>query len=120
MIRKLGYNYSFDQSACSQCNANCCSGSSGYIFFTEREGEAISEQLGIAFEEFLERFCVAVDRRYSIKEVKVDDNYNCIFLKDGLCSIYESRPEQCRTFPFWSYYRGRVEELKRECIGVYF
>lgn len=25
----------------------------------------------------------------------------CIFLEDGKCSIYEARPTQCRTFPYW-------------------
>lgn len=27
-------------------------------------------------------------------------NYDCIFWKNG-CSVYEARPLQCRTFPFW-------------------
>jgi Fe-S-cluster containining protein len=27
-------------------------------------------------------------------------NYDCVFWKDG-CSVYEARPLQCRTYPFW-------------------
>ncbi|MFZ4403918.1 MAG: YkgJ family cysteine cluster protein, partial [Pseudobdellovibrionaceae bacterium] len=26
---------------------------------------------------------------------------DCLFLKDKKCSIYEARPTQCRTWPFW-------------------
>jgi hypothetical protein len=29
-------------------------------------------------------------------------NGKCVFLKDNLCMIYEARPDQCRTFPFWA------------------
>ena len=37
----------------------------------------------------------------SLKEKR---NYDCIFWSqkyDGGCLVYESRPLQCRTFPFW-------------------
>ncbi|MBI4396512.1 MAG: YkgJ family cysteine cluster protein [Elusimicrobia bacterium] len=27
------------------------------------------------------------------------DSHDCIFVKDGLCSIYENRPLDCRAFP---------------------
>lgn len=29
-------------------------------------------------------------------------NGHCVFLKDKQCAIYEARPDQCRTFPFWA------------------
>lgn len=25
----------------------------------------------------------------------------CVFLKDNACSVYEARPTQCRTYPWW-------------------
>jgi len=33
--------------------------------------------------------------------LQVNKNGDCTYWKDG-CTIYEHRPEQCRTFPFWS------------------
>jgi Fe-S-cluster containining protein len=27
-------------------------------------------------------------------------DYDCVFWKNG-CTVYESRPLQCRSFPFW-------------------
>ena len=29
------------------------------------------------------------------------ENPDCVFLKDNKCSVYEGRPTQCRTWPFW-------------------
>ena len=28
-------------------------------------------------------------------------NYDCIFWNNGGCEIYEARPLQCRSYPFW-------------------
>ena len=27
--------------------------------------------------------------------------YDCVFLESGKCSVYQARPIQCRTYPFW-------------------
>ena len=35
---------------------------------------------------------------FMLKTTGTDDS--CIFLKDGLCSIYEARPRTCRIYPF--------------------
>jgi hypothetical protein len=48
-------------------------------------------------------------------------NYDCVFWKPGGCTIYEARPLQCRSFPFWHefvYDRSRWEELSRSCPGI--
>ena len=34
------------------------------------------------------------------------------------CSVYEARPNQCKSFPFWDYFKDNYEELEKECIGV--
>jgi Fe-S-cluster containining protein len=38
-----------------------------------------------------------IGARYSLVERA---NHDCIFWENG-CTVYEDRPEQCRTFPFW-------------------
>lgn len=48
------------------------------------------------------------------------DERGCFFFDRGKknCSIYEFRPKQCKTFPFWE---GVTKEyLERECPGVIF
>jgi Fe-S-cluster containining protein len=32
--------------------------------------------------------------------LKEKSNLDCIFWNDG-CTVYQARPQQCRTFPFW-------------------
>ena len=120
IIKKDGYNYCFDASACSTCQARCCTGESGYIHVSTTEIEKISHFLHLDIEEFMQKFLFKHGYRYSIKERKFGDNYECAFYdrEANGCVIYEVRPMQCKTFPFWDYYKNRVDELKLECPGV--
>jgi Fe-S-cluster containining protein len=46
---------------------------------------------------------------------------NCVFFKEGKCSIYQHRPIQCRTFPYWPEVSSRDDiqaELAKECPGI--
>ena len=50
-----------------------------------------------------------------------NDGDNCIFYGEKGCTIYEARPTQCRTFPFWkanlkSRYRWKL--IEEECEGI--
>jgi len=50
-----------------------------------------------------------------------NDGDNCIFYGEKGCTIYEARPTQCRTFPFWqanlkSHYRWKI--IEEECEGI--
>lgn len=120
IIKKDGYNYSFDFSACSTCQGRCCTGESGYIYVTKDEITKISELLELDIKDFMQQYLFKKLYKYSIKENKFADSYECVFYdrKSNGCNIYEARPLQCRTFPFWDYYKTRVEELKLECPGV--
>ena len=119
LIQKEGFNYKFNPEACKDCNAACCSGESGYIWVSIDEMRNIAMFLNISFEEFKNKFTIKVGYRFSLKERKVSkDNYECIFLANNKCSIYPVRPMQCRTFPFWDYFKNNKEEVKKECIGI--
>lgn len=120
IIKQDGYSYSFDPSACSACQARCCTGESGYIHVNSREIEDISKFIGMGIEDFTQTYLFKNGYKYSIKERKFADSYECAFYnrETNGCSIYEVRPIQCRTFPFWDYFKNRVDELKLECPGV--
>ena len=120
IIKKDGFNYSFDFSACATCQGRCCTGESGYIYVTKSEIESISKLLDIDIKDFVQEYLFKKGYKYSIKERKFNDSYECIFYdrESNGCKIYEARPLQCRTFPFWDYYKNRVDELKIECPGV--
>ena len=100
-----------------QC-ANCCRLSGGYVFLKEDEASRIARRLEISEQEFLDFFC----RFYDDQLCLVDgENDHCVFLENSICSIYEVRPEQCRTYPFWpenlkSFARWRL--TADECPGI--
>ena len=120
IIRKDGYSYSFDASACSACQARCCTGESGYIYVSQQEIETIAKLVNENRDDFVEKYLFKNGFKYSIKERKVGESYECVFYNKEAngCTIYEARPLQCVTFPFWDYFKNRIDELKLECPGV--
>ena len=120
MIRQDGFNYEFDSSKCDECGGKCCVGESGYIWISEDEIRSLGAYLGYKTELFKEIFLEKFGNRYSIKEKLYKGGLACIFFdeKNKNCSIYEYRPNQCRSFPFWEHFKRNFKELERECIGV--
>jgi len=120
IVTKEGYPYSFDPSACAICQAKCCTGESGYIYVNKSEIEGIAKFLDIPLRDFVDMYLFKKMYKYSIKEVQYGDSFECVFYdrESNGCKIYQCRPKQCRTFPFWDYYKTRVDELCIECIGV--
>ena len=48
-------------------------------------------------------------------------NKDCIFWRDGGCSVYPGRPLQCRTYPFWRHIVDEEDGWEREaasCPGI--
>lgn len=120
MKYKEGYSYCFDSSKCESCGAKCCIGESGYIYVDEERIKILQEYFSLSLEEVQEKFLIKVGARFSFKEKPYEKGWACIFFDEEKknCSIYEIRPEQCRTFPFWPYFKKNFEELEQECIGV--
>ncbi|MDY0120510.1 MAG: YkgJ family cysteine cluster protein [Sulfurimonas sp.] len=120
LMREEGYSYSFDPNACASCQGRCCTGESGYIYVSKAEIEKIADLLGLDVAAFAQDYLYKKGYKYSIKEIKYNDSYECVFYdrESNGCGIYEARPTQCKTFPFWDYYKTRVDELKLECPGI--
>lgn len=120
MMRQEGFSYAFDPSACAGCGGRCCTGESGNIFVSPSEIAALCALLKIDESNFRMTYLEKRGYKFSIRERIVGLSHDCIFYdrEAGGCSVYEARPAQCRTFPFWDYYKSRVDELKRECPGI--
>lgn len=120
MMNKDGFPYAFDPSACAECGGRCCTGESGNIFVSAQEIRALSALLQTDEADFRAAYLEKRGYKFSIKERRVGPSYDCIFYdrEQGGCSVYAARPMQCRTFPFWDYYKRRVRELKNECPGI--
>jgi len=93
----------FECTACGNCCRNHGDGFD-YVYSTMRERRAIAAHLGLPQAEFERRYCEDVEGLLSFRSRPLDDGRPgkaCIFLDGSRCSIYEHRPLQCRTFPFW-------------------
>ncbi len=114
------YPFNFDPEACKTCPGICCNGESGNTWVSREEIENIAKFLDMKSEDFILNYLRKTSGRYSIKELRKGSNYACVFFdkeKNG-CSIYPVRPEQCRTFPFWPYFKEHPKEVFKECPGV--
>ena len=105
---------------CTGCG-NCCSGAPGYIWVNQAEIDALAAHLEISPAEFERRFVRSVGIRRSLKELP-KRNYDCVFLdaETRKCQVYEHRPRQCRTWPFWKSNLNSPEAWKetgKDCPG---
>ncbi|MEM9166469.1 MAG: YkgJ family cysteine cluster protein [Planctomycetota bacterium] len=91
---------------CTQCGA-CCTGAPGYVRFTDEEADAMAAKLGLDRAAFVERFTHDTPAGRSLRERKTRFGYDCVFLDrdavpgKAVCGLYDARPMQCRTWPFW-------------------
>lgn len=84
---------------CQQCGKCCRGPEPGYVWVTPREIEALAKRLRMSVDAFGRLYLRRIGGRSSLVERA---NHDCIFWEEGKgCTVYEERPEQCRTFPFW-------------------
>jgi len=118
IIKREGFEFSFNPQECLSCNGACCRGESGKVWVSKEEVEKIATFLKVAPQEFIKR----EGRRVSLKEIKVGGEYLCIFFdkESCKCEIYPLRPQQCREFPFWESLKDRknLDEVCKECKGI--
>ncbi len=111
--------------SCQRCSA-CCRGDPGYVFLTRADLRRLLRRLGLDFKHFYHEYCTLVDAgtgmALSLREVARSRTSNdCALWGEKGCTIYEDRPSQCATYPFWpSIMESRVS-WKREssaCPGI--
>lgn len=112
--------------ACTMCG-NCCTGVPGYVLLTDAEAAALARRLGLSLEDFTQRYTRLLEEGRSLTERKTRFGYDCVFLDrqkvpgKAVCGVYEDRPAQCRTWPFWPSNlssRRAWLEAKRKCPGM--
>jgi Fe-S-cluster containining protein len=72
------------------------------VFLSEKDLNKLASELKMDNDGFLSAYCRWVERGQGVEllSLKEKQNYDCIFWNSG-CTVYQSRPLQCRTFPFW-------------------
>ena len=85
----------------------------------------MADDLKISVRTFMKRYTHKVYGRRSLNEHRTEHGYDCTFLDRGsdgkaLCTVYSTRPQQCRTWPFWKENLGspdQWEHTKQTCPG---
>ncbi len=112
--------------ACTMCG-NCCTGPEGFVLVNDQEAETLARRLGLGTPEFLERFTHMTSRGRSLTERLTPAGNDCVFLDrqtipgKAVCGVYEDRPRQCRTWPFWNSVVRSAESWRRAgrvCPGL--
>jgi uncharacterized protein len=105
---------------CQKCS-NCCRLEPGAVFLTEEDFENICKKLNISTENCMQQYCRGLSKdNMIVAALKEKSNFDCIFW-DNECTIYDSRPMQCRTFPFWPFIVEENINWKNEkyrCRGI--
>jgi Fe-S-cluster containining protein len=111
--------------SCTRCSA-CCRFESGFVFLSEKDATLLGDALNMEYKSFTEAYCRWIpaengDFQLSLKE---KSNYDCIFwAKSPIegCMVYEKRPLQCRSYPFWPTIvndKDSWEVNARSCPGM--
>lgn len=83
---------------CTQCGS-CCTGAPGYVWVSPVEVERLADGLSLTVEAFGSQYLRYVRNRFSLVE---RSNGDCVFWDSKVgCQVYDSRPDQCRSWPFW-------------------
>ncbi len=114
------FPYHFNNNSCKTCGGKCCRGRSGYVWASMEELQKMAVAREMDFSSFFEHYVRQVEERLALQERFVNNEYLCCFFDpyDTRCTIYENRPEQCRTFPFWERYKDNPQQILIECPGI--
>jgi Fe-S-cluster containining protein len=111
---------------CTMCG-NCCSGPPGYVLVSDEEVHALAARLKITATDFIRDYTNQSPEGRSLNERPTTFGNDCIFLDrttvagKAICGVYEDRPKQCRTWPFWPSLlasRQTWDRAKRTCPGL--
>lgn len=98
---------------CTGCG-DCCTGDPGYVWVNRDEIKALARHVGMSVRDFENLCLVKIGTRWSIKELPGGD---CIFfdrIRRG-CRVYDLRPTQCRTWPFWKSNLKTIKDWEETC-----
>jgi Fe-S-cluster containining protein len=107
---------------CTECG-KCCTGGPGFVWVNDNEMKGMAASLNISLELFKRKYTRQRDNRYALLEKKAQNgDHDCIFLKDKRCQVYQNRPLQCRTYPWWPENLNSPESWQgaaQECEGIH-
>ncbi len=104
-----------------QGSGQCCTshGEFGFVYLTRNDRKRLAQHFKMRTPDFTKKFCEKDGDVWRLKEEV--SNPDCIFLENKRCTVYQARPEQCRTWPFWPEVmkaKTWTKEIASFCPGV--
>jgi uncharacterized protein len=104
---------------CQKCG-KCCSGEigAGFVWVSKEDIENIASFLKMSFDDFMKKYTRICFGKVSLIE---KPNFDCIFYENKKCKIYNSRPIQCATYPWWPNIlkdEKSLNSIKEDCPGL--
>ncbi len=105
-----------------QGSGKCCvsRGQYGFVYLTGADRVRMAKSMNVKAKDFMEQHCAKTDGVWHLKEDTA--NGDCRFLQGGnRCGVYEGRPDQCRTWPFWPEVMNAKtwkKEVSAFCPGI--
>lgn len=106
---------------CKQCSW-CCGNGPGVVYLSLEDLARLCEFSKTNYVDFIKKYCrwVMYTDGNEVLALQEDKQYRCILWKDG-CSMYDARPVQCSTYPWWDWLCGSKEmwqECGKTCPGI--
>ena len=98
---------------CTQCG-DCCTGAPGYVWVNQEEIAALARRFELSVDEFEHKYVRKIGIRKSLVECP---NGDCVLFdtQTRKCTVYEDRPRQCKTWPFWDSNLKSEESWAHTC-----
>ena len=82
-------------------SGKCCvsRGEYGFVYLTREDRHRLADHLGVAPAAFRRAYCAKTEGHWHLADAP--GATACRFLDGTRCTVYEARPTQCRTWPFW-------------------
>ena len=110
---------------CTQCGgeSRCCRGRPGVVQLGPSDLTGLARAEGLTENQFIQAFCrwIPEGNGWEFLSLRELSNYDCVLWGKSGCRLYEARPVQCRTYPFWPFV---VEDKKSweseadDCPGI--
>ena len=103
-----------------QGSGQCCVSRDGYgyVYMTKQDRIRMAQSLNMSTTAFTKKFCEKEDGLYHLID---GEEGRCLFLNGKSCGVYQGRPTQCRTWPFWPEVMNATvweKEVAQFCPGV--
>ena len=109
------------------CGGKCCTfewgNGASFVFLTKADQERLELSYGLKVRLHIAESIFDFTRFMPGKSQQAHilmTEKGCPFFKEGKCGVYNERPTQCRTFPYWPELlkEKNLEKVKEVCPGI--